>query len=237
MHNGGMSTRLLGSTALAVVVAASALAGCSGDDGGSGAGGSESPTTSPSASPYLPVPNGVTLTPPGTHLKVGDEGVVAWEPRQDEVGVLDLTVTRLERTTTRKTLSAWQLTKAQRQSTPYFVHVTVENVGDTDLGGRRVPLYVVNEENLLLESTPFASSFDPCPSTPLPKKFGPGAREDVCLVYLAPHHGELEAVSFRPEESFDPIIWTGEVEKYVPPKPQRKPDQPKGKKDGKGPNG
>lgn len=217
--------RLLGSAALGVVVAVSALAGCSDDSAPSPSADSGSPTATTSASPYLPVPEGVTLTPQGTHLKVGDQGVLAWEPRQDEVGVLDLTVTKLERTTTRKALSAWQLTKAQRQSTPYFVHVEVANAGDTDLGGRRVPLYAVNEENLLLESTPFASSFRPCPSTALPKRFGPGERAEVCLVYLAPHGGTLEAVSFRPEESFDPIIWTGEVEKYVPPKPEKK--QPK----------
>ncbi|MDF1603838.1 hypothetical protein [Nocardioides sp. YIM 152315] len=221
-----MNRRLLGSAALTVALAA-ALAGCSDDGDPQSSGDSDTPTATESASPYLPVPDGVTLTPQGTHLEVGDQGVVAWEPRQDEVGVLDLTVTEIERTTTRKTLSAWQLSKEQEASTPYFVHVTVENVGDTDLGGRRVPLYVVNEENLLLESTPFASSFTPCPSTPLPSKFGPGAHEDVCLVYLAPDHGTLEAVSFRPDESFDPIIWTGEIEKYVPPKPEKK--KPKGK--------
>jgi hypothetical protein len=231
-----MTLRHLGSLALGAALVAS-LAGCSGDDDPAASGESGSPTATESASPYLPVPDGVTLTPQGTHLEVGDEGVVAWEPRQDEVGVLDLTVTKLERTTTRRTLSAWQLTPAQEKSTPYFVHVTVENVGDTDLGGRRVPLYAVNEDNLLLESTPFASSFTPCPSTSLPEKFGPGKHKDVCLVYLAPDHGTLEAVSFRPDEAFDPIIWTGEVERYVPPEPQRKPDQPKGKKDGKGPNG
>jgi hypothetical protein len=220
-----MSSRLLGSS-LAVLLSASLLAGCSGSDGSDGSdgssGGSGGPSASASESPYLPVPDAVTLTPQGTHLEVGDEAVVAFEPRQDEVGVLDLTVTKLEQTTAKKTLSAWQLTEAQQKSTPYFVHVKVTNVGDTDLGGRRVPLYAVNEDNLLLESTPFASSFVACPSTPLPKPFANGATADVCLVYLAPAHGELTAVSFRPEETFDPIIWTGEITKYVAPKPEKK---------------
>ncbi|MFC7492606.1 MULTISPECIES: hypothetical protein [unclassified Nocardioides] len=227
-----MILRRLGSLALSAALVA-ALAACSGDDDPAASGETDAPAGTESASPYLPVPDGVALTPQGTHLEVGDQGVVAWEPRQDEVGVLDLTVTKLERTTTAKALSAWQLTKEQERSTPYFVHVTVENVGETDLGGRRVPLYVVNEDDLLLESTPFASSFTPCPSTPLPEKFRPGARKDVCLVYLAPDRGSLEAVSFRPDETFDPIIWTGEVERYVPTKPEKKP---KGKNDGKGPN-
>ena len=222
MQNGGVIPRLLGPS-LALLLSAGLLAGCSGSDAGSESSGETSgPSASASETPYLPVPAGVTLTPQGTHLEVGDEAVVAYEPRQDEVGVLDLTVTKLEETTTKKTLSAWQLTDAQKKSTPYFVHVSVKNVGESDLGGRRVPLYVVNEDNLLLESTPFASSFAACPSTALPKPFGPGATADVCLVYLAPDHGQLEAVSFRPEETFDPIIWTGEVTKYVAPKPEKK---------------
>jgi hypothetical protein len=230
MQNGGVIPRLVGPS-LALLLSAGLLAGCSGSDPTSDSSDSsgkksDSPSASASETPYLPVPDGVTLTPQGTHLEVGDQGVVAYEPRQDEVGVLDLTVTKLEQTTTKKTLAAWQLTPAQQKSTPYFVHVKVKNVGDSDLGGRRVPLYVVNEDNLLLESTPFASSFQACPSTALPKPFGPGAAANVCLVYLAPDHGTLEAVSFRPDESFDPIIWTGEISKYVAPKPKKK----KGKK-------
>ena len=119
-------------------------------------------------------------------------------------------------------MSAWQLSPAQQRSTPYFVHVRAKNVGETDLSRRPVPLYVVNEDDLLLEPTPFASSFEACPSTPFPKGFTPGANATMCLVYLAPDHGSLEAVSFRPDETFDPIIWTGEVERYVPAKPEKK---------------
>ena len=207
-----------------------ALAGCSGSDGDpapTSSSGATGAGPSSSASPYLPVPDGVELTPPGTHLSVGDPAVVAWEPRQDLVGALDITVTALERTTIAKSFGAWQLSPAQEKSTPYFVRATVRNVGDTDLGGRRVPLYVVNDQNVLLESTPFASAFEACPSTALPDKFKPGARQDVCMVYLAPDHGELDAVSFRPEETFDPIIWTGDVSTYKPAKDDARKKKPK----------
>jgi hypothetical protein len=223
MHNDRMIPRSRTRVAAAVLAAlvAASLVGCSGEDDPDTSPESERPTPSASASPYLPVPEGVTLTPPGTHLSVGDSGVVAYEPRQDVVGVLDLNVTKIEQTTTKDTMSAWQLTPAQRASTPYFVHVSATNVGETDLGGRPVPLYAVNEDNLLLEATPFASSFAPCPSTPFPKPFGPAATADLCLVFLAPEQGTLEAVSFRPVETFDPIIWTGGIETYVAPKPEK----------------
>jgi hypothetical protein len=113
-----------------------------------------------------------------------------------------------------KDFSAWQLSPEQKASTPYYVHATVKNVGATNLGGNPVPLYVVNQDNVLLESTPFASSFAPCPSTPFPKPFAPGATAKVCLVYLAPKHGKLVSVSFRPQESFNPITWTGDVVRH-----------------------
>lgn len=204
----------------AVVAGALTLVGCSSSDGGAepDAGATPRPSSGSTsgATPYLPVPDGVELTEPGSQLAVGDHGVVAYEPRQDLVAALDIQVTRLEKTDI-KDFSAWQLSDAQKASNPYYVRAKVENVGDTDLGGRPVPLYVVNGDNVLLEPTPFASSFKPCPSTPLPEKFGPGDVARVCLVYLAPDHGDLVSVSFRPEETFNPITWTGDIEKYVPP--------------------
>ncbi|HEU5038469.1 MAG TPA: hypothetical protein VFT70_15795 [Nocardioides sp.] len=213
---------MLTRTAALLLAAALTVAGCSSSSDGSSpeASGSPSPTPAASETPYLPVPAGVELTPPGSQLSLGDHAVVAYEPRQDQVGVLDIQVTKLEKTSI-KDFSAWQLTDEQKKSNPYYVRATVKNVGDTDLGGRPVPLYVVNDQNVLLEPTPFASSFDACPSVPFPPKFGPGDDVKVCLVYLAPKHGDLVSVSFRPVETFNPITWSGDVVKYEPPKPKK----------------
>ena len=43
----------------------------------------------------------------------------------------------------------------------------------------------------------------------------------VCLVFLAPKKGDLTAVSFRPTQEYDPITWTGDLEKPKPPKPDK----------------
>lgn len=217
VQNGRMTRLPVPALALGLLLA---LTGCSGSDAEPAADDSTSPTTA-SATPYLPVPEGVTLTAPGSQLAVGDRAVVAYEPRQEQVGTLDIDVTSLE-TTSIKDFSAWQLSEAQQRSTPYYVRATIENRGDSDLGGRPVPLYVVNEDDVLLEATPFASSFKPCPSTPFPDPFRPGDSADVCLVYLAPGKGDLVAVSFRPEETFNPITWTGAVRKYQEPEPEKK---------------
>jgi hypothetical protein len=212
MHTRRMTSALLPARGVLALALAGALAlsGCSGsDDKPSASGGSSSGSASSSAKPYLPVPSGVKLTTPGSSLKVGDHAVVAYHVRQGQVGALDLQVTRLEKTSFKKSFAGWKLDKATLKTNPYFVRASVKNVGTTDLGGRAVPLYIVDGHNTLIEASSFASTFAPCPSGQFPKKFKPGAQADVCLVYLSPNHGKLTAASFRPTQEFAPITWTG----------------------------
>lgn len=212
-HNGRMPNRATAAV-VPTLLAALLLAGCSGDDGDAApAEESESASSSATAAeaPYLPVPEGVELTAPGTELALREPAVLAWEPRQDAVGVIEVRVDRLEKTTFKQSFTGWKIEGPTKKSTPYFVRGKVENVGDTDLGGVRVPLYVVDGNNTLVEYSSFGSSFKPCSSTDFPKKFAPGATSDFCLVYLAPDKGDLTAVSFRPTQEFNPITWTGKV--------------------------
>ena len=230
LHNGRVSRRF-GSSLAAVVLLASAglMAGCSDDDKGPGVGESESPgasgaesaSESESAGPTLPVPEGVELSPQGSQFEVGDTATVAYELRQGVVGVLDIRVSRLEQTSFKKSFVGWDLDQSQTKSNPYFVRATVTNRGDTDLGGKKVPLYIVDGNNTLVEATTFASAFTPCEPGSFPKKFKPGRKMKVCMVFLAPKKGDLTAVSFRPTQEFDPITWTGPLEKPKPPKPDK----------------
>ncbi len=199
------------------------LAGCAGNSESSEDEPSESAASSPSASStspvadeasYLPAPEGVELTAQGSDLAVGDSAVVAWEPRQELVGVLDITVSRLERTSFDESFEGWQLDAQTRTTTPYFVRVGIENTGDSDVGGRDVPLYAVDPTDTLIQASTFQARFDPCPGNGVfPETFGPGDAKDICLVYLVPDGGELTAVSFRPNQDFDPITWTGPIKK------------------------
>ena len=75
-----------------------------------------------------------------------------------------------------------------------------------------VPLYVVDGDNRLIEASTFTGTFKPCESAMFPKKFKNGDTVKACLVYLAPDKGDLTAVSFRPDQEFNPIIWTGELD-------------------------
>lgn len=202
----------------------STLAACSGDDDEPGSGES----SAGAASPYLPVPDGVELTPQGSELALGDRATVAYELNQvDQVAVVDMTVTRIDKATF-KLFEGWKLSDETKSTTPYFVHVDITNVGDTDLGRRPVSLYAVDGDNTLVEASTFQSVFKPCDGAVYPKKFGNGASTKACLVYLAPDHGEVTAASFRPTEAFNPIVWTGEI---TTAEPTTEPSKKPGKKD------
>lgn len=192
----------------ALLVSLVVLAGC---------GGSDEPTEKPAAKPSvdLPtgnvnVPAGVTLTKAGTELAFGEAATVAYEPNADRGSVLELTV-KSARQGTIADLSGYVLDERTSASTPYYVQVAVKNVGDGDVGQTPIPLWAVDATNTLIQASSFTNSFAPCPSTPLPATFPPNATVDTCLVYLAPDHGKLTAVSFRPLQAFEPIVWKGDV--------------------------
>jgi hypothetical protein len=231
LHNGPVVEHLRrvasSFAAVVLVVTAGLLGGCSDDDKGPDAGDSDSPSGSESTSeseptePSLPVPEGVELSPEGSMFQVGDTATVAYELRQGVVGVLDIRVSRLEKTSFGKSFVGWDLNQSQKNSNPYFVRVTVTNRGDTDLGGKKIPLYIVDGTNTLVEATTFASAFPPCEPGVFPKRFKTGRKMKACLVFLSPKNGDLSAVSFRPTQDYDPITWTGTLEKPKPPKPDK----------------
>ena len=222
------------SRAVAALAAALVLAACSGGDGSSGSGsptgdaaqdgtsaasgGDATPGSDPS--PYLPVPAGVELTDPGSELGFGEQATVAWQPEKKQVGVLNIKVRKVVAADIRA-LQNWQLDAAGRGSSLYYVTMTVANVGDQDLSGQRIPLYVLDGANALVESSAFKKEFKPCSSPALPDGFVTGEKVTVCQAYLVPKRGTLVAVSFRPTEKFNPITWVGNVTE--PKKPKKSP--------------
>jgi hypothetical protein len=225
------------SRALVCGVLGLALVGCSDDPDAPGAdptssgspsvSGSDSGSAGPSGS--LLVPDGVELTEQGASLEVGETATVAYEVRQGVVGVLDITVTRLEKTSFGESFVGWDLDDQTKQAKPYFVRVTVANRGETDLSKLRLqPLYALDATDTLVESTVFASTFRPCGPNVFPARFPPGKTVDLCLAYLVPNKGDLVAASFRPTQTDIPITWTGDLKKPKPPKV----DKGKGKNQG-----
>jgi hypothetical protein len=231
VHNDGVIRR----TALPALAAAVtlALAGCGGGASSSAplAGGTDSessPTSSASnsaadsaasgsslagTSSSAAVVDGVKLTPQGSELRVGDTAKVSWKPDQQTVAVAAISVTRLQRVPI-SAFSDWRLDPATQRSAPYFVHATVRNLGRSNLSGKAVPLYLLDGRNTLLQASTFQAQYAPCPSRPLPSGFRHGRKTSVCLVYFAPNHGKLVAISFRPTESFLAITWKGPLARH-----------------------
>jgi hypothetical protein len=215
-----------------VTVSALALAGCSSKDNGDG-GSSSSSDASPSPSSTVKVPDDVKLTDQGSKLSFGDSGTVIYEPSKVRGSVLKLTVQKVQQGSL-KDFTGFILDDAyKRKASYYYATVRVKNVGEGDVGGVPVPLWGINNANVLLPAVNFTTSFKKCPSRPLPKSFGSGDAVSTCLVYLAPNHGKLEGVSYRPSQEFNPITWTGTIEKPAPPKKKsekKKADKKKPKK-------
>ncbi len=213
-----MHTTLRNAAAL-TLVAVLALTSC-GDDGK----GTDTAKVTPTPSPSIDLPAGVELTEAGTELAFGETATAEYAPSQSLGSVLsftvkDATLGRIE------DLKGFNLSDDYRKNANYYyVNVTVENVGDTDLGGRDVPLNGVNAADTLLPPVVFQSAFSKCPSQKMPKLFDQGKKFDTCLVFLSPDKGVLTAVSFKPSDTAEPITWSGTIQTPTPePKKKKKP--------------
>jgi hypothetical protein len=216
-----LDTRLrrLAAAALAVGLAVS-LTACGGSEKAS-----DRPTASGTPTPSVAVPAGVTITEPGAMLAFGQSAAVAYQPNQARSSVLELKVTKVVRARLAD-FAQYVLDERTKASTPYYVHLSVANVGTGDVGGTDIPLWAVSQADTLIHSSGFTNSFKPCPSPSLPKTFGAGAKLDTCLVYLVPDHGTLTSVSFRPLQSVAGIEWKGTIEVQKAPVKHGKSGKP-----------
>jgi len=193
-------------------------------DEGTGETDEATESAAPSPSTDVELPDGVTLTAGGEDLGFGDSATVVFEPTQRVGSVLEMQVDKVSEGTL-DDFAGFVLDSTVKSSTPYYVEVAVENVGEENVGGFAIPLYGVNETNTLLRASAFTTDFPRCESKALPAKFETDDAFETCLVYLTPDRGMLEAVSFRPTQQFDPITWTGEIEEPEPDKSESPKDQ------------
>jgi len=207
-------------TAAVLLALGLAATACSGG-GTSGGDAPPSPSASSSPSTTVDVPAGVSLTAEGSRLKFGGRAGVVFEPTQKRSSVLDLTVRSAKQGSVHDFKDYILDDPYKKKASYYYVKVQVKNVGKGDVGGVPVPLWGVNGDNVLLPAVNFTTSFKKCPSKQLPHSFGPGDTFSTCLVYLSPDHGQLRSVSYRPDQTFNPITWTGQVAAPASAKPAK----------------
>lgn len=196
------------SAALLIVVVA--VAGCSGSSSGatsqgppsSGSGTSPNGATSPSATTSVEP----GTTPPGTTLKLGKQAVVRYTANAAHDSVIKLTVEKVKKGKL-KDLKEFQLSNAAKKSSVYYVTARVKNSGDGDLSGQPLQLYGKVSNDLVVPPVIMGSTFKKCDYQPLPSPFKPGDRTTVCVLLLAPHHGQVKAVQWRSADDSKPITW------------------------------
>ncbi|WP_377321718.1 hypothetical protein ACFJIY_20975 [Pimelobacter simplex] len=221
---------------VAALVVAAGLAACGSDDGEpTGRPRASEPTSSAAPASYLAVPDGVTLTEPGTQLGLGEQGVIAFERRQDEIAVLEVAVQKIERTSFPASFPGWNLDDATAARTPYFVRVAVTNEGETDLGGLRLTNVLWASDGATLEAPNYytAEQLPACVGDALPTPFAAGATAELCQVYFIAPGKAFENVTFSPFGGQDAVTWSGEITKVTKPAKPGKSGKSGKKKDDK----
>lgn len=191
------SSRVAAAMTLNVLV----LAGCSSSQPDS----SDVETPTPPAETSSTSEKGNT-TPPGTDLRLGKTAVVRYKANARHDSRISLTVTTVRKGKI-KHLSRFNPGAAASRSTVYYVSARVKNTGSGDLSGQPITLYGKVSDKLVVPPVTFGSTFRRCDYEPLPKEFGKGDRAGVCMVMLAPRHGKISEVQWRPDRS-EPIAWT-----------------------------
>ncbi|MCW2832168.1 MAG: hypothetical protein JWN68_121 [Nocardioides sp.] len=178
--------------------------------------------------PTAPVTPSASETPVAepTEVPFGDAESVTWEPTNNLTTELSIQVDRVRegRFADFKDLVASGITEANQ---PFYVDVVIANGGEPEIGGLDVPLYLVDSAQVLSPPSKFATTFEPCPSGPLPTSFGAGEKAEMCLVFFSSPSADFQSITFQPDLETAAVSWTGDVD--VPAK-EPKPGQDRKKK-------
>jgi hypothetical protein len=206
-----------------IAVAAFALAGCRGGTSGAANGAPGSPagaSSSPVAAPGL--------TPPGTHLRLGQGATAGWvpasmglKPGAHQGYKIQITVESIRKGTIGDFRNV-QLKDAERSSTPYYVKVRIKALGGTPPSGANddpdVVLDAIDDRGQKQSDIIFIGTFSKCDNKTPPKPFVNGKSYESCLTYLMPGGGSIQKMLWKSGPSkaddvtpyFDkPIVWQG----------------------------
>jgi hypothetical protein len=169
-----------------------------------GCGGSDDTEPAPTTAATT---NADGTTVAGTELKIGDPAVVPFDPSTENTSQIKLVVSKVDKGKI-SDLDAFDLNEAAQKSTVYYVHTLVKNLGPEPLSGKQVKLYGKVSDDVVVPPVILESTFSACDDQPLPKKFKEGKVAKGCEVMLAPKHGKISEVQWRPSDNSLPISWT-----------------------------
>jgi len=210
------------------------LAACGG--GGSTPSSQHSPDEPPvsTSAPQSPAPSssaagngGATtagqLTPPGTHLSLGQQAIVGWDPGDTGKNVfrLELTVVSIEKGSIANDFRNVQLNAKEKASTPYYVTVKIKALSSnppSDNDDPAIALNGVDDRGQQQGEVTFFGHFARCDDPQAPRPFTAGKSFTACLTYLMPGGGSIKSMTWTegPHKTNDvtryfehPVVWGG----------------------------
>jgi hypothetical protein len=206
--------------ALAVTVLACALMfGCGGDDDDDAGAPANTQTaeTTAETDDGGGASAGGGLTAPGTTLKLGETAHVTYKPltATDDKNLfkVDATAEKIEKGSIDdfKNIS---LDEGQKDATPYYVTVKIENTGkEIPLGDMEgdpdLKFGAMDDRGQEQPSITFIGDFERCEDTDAPKPFAQGKSYESCLAFLVGGDGSITEVRWKGSDKYilKPVAW------------------------------
>ena len=195
---------------------------------GAAASSAAAPSTT-AASPAASSPAPTTadgLTPPGTHLTIGQTAILGWVPAETDLKpgahkglMIQVTIKSIQKGSIADFANV-QLDAKQKKDTPYYVKVHFTALGsvappsDSDPA---ITLDGIDDRGQTQSSLIFLGTFARCDDASAPKPFTKGKFYDTCLTYLVPGGGSIQKMQWANGPSngtdvsayFDkPVVWS-----------------------------
>jgi hypothetical protein len=204
------------------MLACVAVVGCGGGDDDSAtpaqsADTSTTTTTTTSSDSGGGASAGGGPTAPGTSLTLGDTAHVTYKPltATDDKNLfkVDATAEKIEKGSMDdfKNIS---LDASQKNSTPYYVTVKIENTGkEIPLGDQEgdpdLKFGAIDDRGQEQGSITFIGDFNRCTDKDAPKPFTKGKSYESCLAFLVGGNGSIEKVQWKGSDKYilKPVEW------------------------------
>ncbi len=147
------------------------------------------------------------VTAPGTKLKVGDRAVVPFKYGTDKNGTIAITVTAIEKGDNADLAAFGEKAKG---ITPYYIRVSVENVGGTDLAYSSVSLRAIGSDGKGT-GVIISGKTAQCESETAKKDFTTaGAKYETCVLQGAREGAAVAGATYDKGDGYDksPITWS-----------------------------
>jgi hypothetical protein len=211
------------------------LAACGGGSGGGSTPANQPTSAAPSASSSAPqtpaapssssAGNGGAstagkLTPPGTHLGLGQQAIVGWDPGDTGKNVfrMQVTVVSIEKGSIGDFRNI-QLNAKEKASTPYYVTLKIKALSSNPPSDEHNPAIAFNgidDRGQQQGEVTFFGTFQRCDDPEAPKPFTAGKSYTACLTYLMPGGGSIKSMTWTqgPHKTNDvtpyfenPVVW------------------------------